>query len=68
MGAGWVPIGRRSAPQPGPFSTPIPTESVLGKLLGWLAHYNNLHPHHAPSYRLQREFIARSTQEIVSGL
>ena len=24
-GSGWVPIGRRSAPQPGPFSTPIHT-------------------------------------------
>ncbi|MFC6047077.1 flagellin, partial [Methylobacterium hispanicum] len=27
-GAGWVPIGRRSAPQPGPFSTPIPTQAL----------------------------------------
>jgi putative transposase len=41
---------------------------VLGKLPGWLAHYNDLHPHHALSYRLQREFITQSTQEIVSGL
>jgi putative transposase len=34
----------------------------------WLAHYNELHPHRALGYRSPREFIARSTQEILSGL
>ncbi|WP_438823111.1 IS3 family transposase [Methylobacterium frigidaeris] len=43
-------------------------ESVLRQLPGWLAHYNDLHPHRALGYRSPREFIARSTQEALSGL
>ncbi|KNY19641.1 integrase [Methylobacterium sp. ARG-1] len=43
-------------------------ESVLRQLPVWLAHYNNLHPHRALGYRSPREFIARSTQETLSGL
>ncbi|WP_418291960.1 IS3 family transposase [Methylobacterium durans] len=43
-------------------------ESVLRQLPVWLAHYNDLHPHRALGYRSPREFIARSTQETVSGL
>ena len=43
-------------------------ESVLRQLPLWLAHYNELHPHRALGYRSPREFIARSTQEALSGL
>jgi putative transposase len=43
-------------------------ESVLRQLPVWLAHYNNFHPHRALAYRSPREFIARSTQEPLSGL
>jgi putative transposase len=43
-------------------------ESELRQLHGWLAHYNDLHPHRALGYRSPREFIARSTQEALSGL
>lgn len=36
--------------------------SVLRQLPGWLAHYNEVHPHKALGYRSPREFIAtRST-------
>ena len=49
--------------------SPVPNaESVLRQLPGWLAHYNKLHPHRALGYRSPREFIARSTQETLSGL
>jgi putative transposase len=43
-------------------------ESVLRQLPLWLSHYNELHPHRAPGYRSPREFIARTTQETLSGL
>ena len=43
-------------------------ESVLRQLPVWLSHYNELHPHRALGYRSPREFIARSTQEVLSGL
>jgi putative transposase len=43
-------------------------ESVLRQLPGWLAHYKDLHPHRALGDRSPREFIARSTQEALSGL
>ncbi|MET3413789.1 transposase InsO family protein [Methylobacterium sp. 1030] len=43
-------------------------ESVLRQLPVWLAHYNDLHPHRALGYRSPREFITRSTKEILSGL
>lgn len=43
-------------------------ESVLRQLPVWLAHHNDLHLHRALGYRLPREFIARSTQETLSGL
>ena len=43
--------------------SPIPdAASVLRQLPGWLAHYNEVHPHKALGYRAPREFIAtRST-------
>ena len=43
-------------------------KAVLRQLPLWLAHYNELHPHRALGYRSPREFIARSTQEALSGL
>jgi putative transposase len=43
-------------------------ESVLRQLPLWLSHYNELHPHRALGYRSPREFIARTTQETLSGL
>ena len=49
--------------------SPVPdAESVLRQLPLWLEHYNELHPHRALGYRSPREFIARSTQEDLSGL
>lgn len=49
--------------------SPIPdAQSVLRQLPLWLAHYNELHPHRALSYRSPREFITQSTQESLSGL
>ncbi len=42
-------------------------ETVLRQLPVWLAHYNTVHPHRALGYRSPREFIARSTQEDLSG-
>ena len=49
--------------------SPLPdAQTVLRQLPGWLAHYNELHPHRALGYRSPREFIARSTQESLSGL
>ncbi|MGH1575058.1 integrase core domain-containing protein [Methylobacterium sp. P31] len=39
-------------------------ESVLHQLPVWLAHFNDLHPHHALGYRSPREFIARSSQRL----
>ena len=49
--------------------SPVPdAQSVLRQLPAWLAHYNELHPHRALGYRSPREFIARSTQEALSGL
>jgi putative transposase len=49
--------------------SPIPdARSVLRQLPRWLAHYNELHPHRSLRYRSPREFIARSTQESLSGL
>jgi putative transposase len=49
--------------------SPVPdAASVLRQLPGWLTHYNTVHPHRALGYRAPREFIARSTQEALSGL
>ena len=49
--------------------SPLPdAASVMRQLPIWLAHYNELHPHRALGYRSPREFIARSTQEALSGL
>jgi len=49
--------------------SPVPdAASVMRQLPIWLAHYNELHPHRALGYRSPREFIARSTQEALSGL
>jgi putative transposase len=49
--------------------SPVPdATAVLRQLPLWLAHYNELHPHRALGYRSPREFIARSTQEALSGL
>ena len=42
-------------------------QAVLRQLPGWLAHYNEVHPHRALGYRSPREFISRSTQEDLSG-
>lgn len=48
--------------------SPIPdAKAVLRQLPGWLAHYNELHPHRALRYRSPREFIRRSTPEGLSG-
>jgi putative transposase len=39
--------------------SPVPdAESVMRLLPGWLAHYNEVHPHKALGYRSPREFIA----------
>lgn len=39
--------------------SPVPdAETVLRQLPGWLAHYNEVHPHKALGYRSPREFIA----------
>lgn len=49
--------------------SPVPdAASVLRQQPLWLAHYNELHLHRALGYRSPREFIARSTQEALSGL
>ena len=42
--------------------------TVIDQLPGWFAHYNTVHPHRALGYRSPREFIARSTQEGLSGI
>ncbi len=48
--------------------SPVPdAEAVLRQLPGWMAHYNEVHPHRALGYRSPREFISRSTQEGLSG-
>jgi len=48
--------------------SPIPdAESVLRQLPGWLAHYNEVHPHRSLGYRSPREFIRRSNPEGLSG-
>jgi putative transposase len=48
--------------------SPVPdAEAVLRQLPGWLAHYNEVHPHRALGYRSPREFISRSTPEALSG-
>jgi putative transposase len=48
--------------------SPVPdAETVLRQLPGWLAHYNDIHPHRALAYRSPREFIRRSTPESLSG-
>lgn len=47
---------------------PVPdAQAVLQQLPGWLAHYNEVHPHRALGYRSPREFIQRSTHEGLSG-
>ncbi len=48
--------------------SPVPdAEAVLRQLPGWMAHYNEVHPHRALGYRSPREFISRSTPEDLSG-
>ena len=42
-------------------------QAVLRQLPGWLAHYNEVHPHRALGSRSPREFIERSTHEGLSG-
>ena len=42
--------------------------AVIDQLPSWFNHYNEVHPHRALGYRSPREFIARSTQEDLSGL
>ena len=42
-------------------------ETVLQLLPAWLAHYNELHPHRALSYRSPRELIRHSTREDLSA-
>ena len=41
--------------------------TVIEQLPGWLAHYNEVHPHRALGYRSPREYIAQ-TREAPSGL
>jgi putative transposase len=41
--------------------------TVIDQLPGWIAHYNEVHPHRASGYRSPREFIAK-TREVPSGL
>ena len=41
--------------------------TVIEQLPGWLAHYNEVHPHRALGYRSPREYIAK-TSEAPSGL
>ena len=41
--------------------------TVIDQLPGWLAHYNDVHPHSALGYRSPREYIAQ-TREAPSGL
>ena len=45
----------------------LDAKSVLGKLPGWLAHYDDIHTYHALSCRLPRGFIVRLTQNVVFG-
>ena len=48
--------------------SPVPdAESVLRQLPGWLAHYNELHPHRAPGYRSPREFNPRGPVRSLRG-
>jgi putative transposase len=42
-------------------------QTVIEQLPGWLAHYNEVHPHRALGYRSPREYIAK-TREAPSGL
>lgn len=42
--------------------------AVLKQLPKWFNHYNEVHPHSALGYRSPREFIARSTKEVLSRL
>ncbi|WP_156455598.1 IS3 family transposase [Sphingomonas sp. CCH5-D11] len=42
-------------------------KTVIEQLPGWLAHYNDVHPHRALGYRSPREYIAQ-TREAPSGL
>ena len=42
-------------------------QTVIEQLPGWLAHYNEVHPHRALGYRSPREYIAQ-TREAPSGL
>jgi putative transposase len=41
--------------------------TVIDQLPGWIAHYNEVHPHRALGYRSPREFIAK-TREVPSGV
>ncbi|QJU56959.1 IS3 family transposase [Sphingomonas sp. AP4-R1] len=42
-------------------------QTVIEQLPGWLAHYNEMHPHRALGYRSPREYIAK-TREAPSGI
>jgi len=42
-------------------------QTVIAQLPGWLAHYNDVHPHRALGYRSPREYMAQ-TREAPSGL
>ena len=49
--------------------SPVPdAATVLSQLPGWLAHYNEVHPHRALGYRSPREFIRLSTPEACPGI
>lgn len=41
--------------------------TVIEQLPGWLAHYNEVHPHRTLDYRSACDFIAQ-TREALSGL
>ena len=49
------------------FSPKPDAKTVIEQLPGWLAHYNDVHPHRALGYRSPREYIAQ-TREAPSGL
>jgi putative transposase len=42
-------------------------QTVIAQLPGWLAHYNDVHPHRALGYRSPHEYMAQ-TREAPSGL
>jgi putative transposase len=54
-------------PRTTPVSPRPDAQTVIEQLPGWLAHYNDVHPHRALGYRSPREYIAQ-TREAPSGL